>query len=99
MQLTDQINALKSMKINIKRFIMFPRLIAIIISLPLLTMLFNAFAIIGAYTISSISLKLDTGMFLISINTYVSFWDDVVAGLFKTLFRRNYRNDFTILWN
>ena len=86
MQLTDQISALNSMRINIQRFVMFPRLIATIISLPLLTMLFNAFAIIGAYAISTVSLDLDSGMFLISIKTYVSFWDDVIAGLFKTLF-------------
>ena len=86
MRLTDQINALKSMQVSIQRYIMFPRLVAIIVSLPLLTMLFNAFAIIGAYGISTVSIKLDPGMFLISINTYVSLWDDVAAGLFKTLF-------------
>ena len=86
MQLTDQINALKSMKISIKRFILFPRFLAAFLSLPLLTMLFNAFAIIGAYMVAKYTLGLDKGLFLISINQYVSFTDDVMAGLFKTLF-------------
>ena len=86
MKLTDQLNALKSMKICIQRFIMFPRFIATFMSLPLLTMLFNAFAIIGGYWIATYSLSLDPGMFLISINRYVNFWDDIIAGLFKTLF-------------
>ena len=49
-------------------------------------MLFNAFAIIGAYMVASYTLGLDKGLFLISINQYVSFIDDVMAGLFKTLF-------------
>lgn len=86
MRLTDQINALQSMQISIKRFLLFPRFIGIFISLPLLTMLFNTFAIIGAYMISTYSLSLDNGMFLISINRYVNFHDDVLTGLFKTLF-------------
>jgi len=86
MKLTDQINALRSMDVNIKRYLLYPRFIGTFISLPLLTMLFNAFAIIGAFLISYYSLGLDKGMFLISINRYVSFWDDVLAGLFKTLF-------------
>ena len=86
MQLTDQINALKSMEISIERFVLFPRFIATLISLPLLTMLFNAFAIIGAYSVSICILELDKGMFLISINQYVNFWHDVATGLFKTIF-------------
>ncbi|MEC8882051.1 MAG: MlaE family lipid ABC transporter permease subunit [Pseudomonadota bacterium] len=86
MQLTDQIDALKSMRIDISRYILFPRFIAVFISMPLLTMLFNAFAVIGAYLISTYSLQLDSGLFLISIKSYVSFWDDVMTGLFKTLF-------------
>jgi phospholipid/cholesterol/gamma-HCH transport system permease protein len=86
MKLTDQINALKSMNISISKYILFPRFISAIISLPLLTMLFNAFSIVGAYIISHYSLRLDTGLFLISIHRYVSFWDDAMAGLFKTLF-------------
>ena len=86
MQLTDQIDALKSMRIDISRYILFPRFMAVFISMPLLTMLFNAFAIIGAFLISTYSLRLDSGLFLISIKSYVSFWDDVMTGLFKTVF-------------
>ena len=86
MKLTDQMNALKSMKIDISKYILYPRFISSIISLPLLTMLFNAFAIVGAFAVAHYSLHLDTGLFLISINRYVSFKNDVITGLFKTLF-------------
>ena len=86
MQLTDQLSALKSMQISIERFVLFPRFIATLMSLPLLTMLFNAFAITGAYAIAIYTLELDSGMFLISISQFVSFWDDVAAGLLKTIF-------------
>ena len=51
MKLTDQINALKH-EHQYSKIHSVPRFISAIISLPLLTMLFNAFSIVGAYIIS-----------------------------------------------
>lgn len=86
MLLSDQLDALKSMHIDIYRYVLFPRFFAVLVSMPLLTMLFNAFAIIGAFLIADYSLNLDVGLFLISIESYVNFWDDAMTGIFKTLF-------------
>ena len=44
MQLTEQIDALKTMNIDPRQYLLFPRFFGGLISLPLLTIIFNAFA-------------------------------------------------------
>jgi phospholipid/cholesterol/gamma-HCH transport system permease protein len=85
MQLTEQIDALKTMDINPKQYLLFPRFMGGIIALPLLTIIFNAFAIIGGHLVSVYWLDIDIGLFWISIKSSVLFDQDVLTGLFKSL--------------
>ncbi len=85
MQLTDQINALEAMGIPTKRYILFPRFFGGIISLPLLTILFNTFTLVGGHIIAVHWLKLDMGFFWIDIRNNVSFMVDLIPGLIKAL--------------
>ncbi len=49
MRISEQIDALKTMHINPVRFLFTPRIIASIISFPLLTALFNIFGLLGGF--------------------------------------------------
>ena len=84
MQLTEQIDALKTMGINPTQYLLFPRFIGGLISLPLLTIIFNAFAIIGGHLIAVYWLDIDIGLFWISIKNSVIFDQDILTGIFKS---------------
>ena len=73
------------MEIPTKSYILFPRFISGIISLPLLTILFNTFAIIGGHIIAIYWLQIDAGLFWIDIRKNVTFNIDLAPGLFKSL--------------
>ncbi|MEC8383484.1 MAG: ABC transporter permease [Pseudomonadota bacterium] len=85
MELSEQIKALEAMEIPTKSYILFPRFISGIISLPLLTILFNTFAIIGGHIIAIYWLQIDAGLFWIDIRKNVTFNIDLAPGLFKSL--------------
>ncbi len=84
MRVTEQIDALVTMDVNPIRFLFTPRLIASIISFPILTAFFNVFGIIGGYL---------TGVVLLGINPYIYFSrmedlvkiEDVLCGYYKAL--------------
>ncbi len=71
MRISEQIDALKTMHINPVRFLFTPRLIASIISFPLLTALFNVIGIFGGYL---------SGSILIGINQY-DYMDTVIKNV------------------
>jgi len=85
MQLTDQINALEAMGIPTKRYILFPRFFGGLISLPLLTIIFNTFTLVGGHLIAVYWLKLDMGFFWIDIRNNVNFMIDLIPGLIKAV--------------
>ena len=63
MKATSQIDAMQLMAIDPVQRIALPRFLAGLISLPLLTAMFNAFAILGAIMFSIGVMGLDPGMF------------------------------------
>lgn len=84
MRISEQIDALKTMHINPVRFVFTPRLIAAIISFPLLTAIFDIIAIFGGYL---------SGSFLLGVNGY-AYMDrviesiqvhDILGGFYKSL--------------
>ena len=84
MRVTEQIDALDVMAVNSKHYLVMPRVIATIISLPLLILLFDAIANIGAYTISIYVLDVNSVSYLNTIQQYVEF-RDFTDGLIKGL--------------
>jgi phospholipid/cholesterol/gamma-HCH transport system permease protein len=59
MRVTEQIDALDVMAVDSRHFLIVPRIIATVISLPLLILFFDAVANIGAYIISVYSLDVN----------------------------------------
>lgn len=71
MRISEQIDALKTMHINPVKFLFTPRIIASIISFPLLTALFDVLGIFGGYI---------SGSLMLGINRYV-YMDTVIKSI------------------
>ena len=87
MRATDQITALSMMAIDPVGKVATPRFIAGLISVPLLTAVFCAFAILGGYLQAVWALGIDSGFFWSALRNSVDLYDDfgqcfVKAGFF-----------------
>lgn len=82
MKVTEQIDALESMGISPVMFLATPRFFAAVIMMPILVIIANAIAIIGAYFISDYSLGVSYNVFFESVKRYFLF-GDFIFGLIK----------------
>ena len=85
MQVTDQLASMEVMSVDPLSYVAFPRLIAAIISVPLLTILFNGIAIYAGYLVGVFWLGIDGGTFLSVMKSGVDFDFDVMQGITKSL--------------
>ena len=85
MKATEQLAGMEMMAVDPERRIMAPRLLAALLSLPLLAMIFTLLGIIGAYLIATGLLGIDGGSFWSQMQARVSFSDDVLNGLIKSI--------------
>ena len=85
MKATSQIDAMQLMAIDPIQRIALPRFLAGLISLPLLTAMFNAFAIFGAVIFSIGVMELDPGIFWSKLQTGIYFAKDFMGGLWKSV--------------
>jgi len=85
MKATSQIEAMQLMAIDPVRRIALPRFLAGIISLPLLTAVFNAFAILGAVVFSIGVMGLDPGVFWSKLQSGIYFGQDFMGGVWKSV--------------
>jgi len=84
MKITEQVDALRSMAVDPIRYLMVPRVIAGVISVPLLTAIFNIVGISGGYIVGVHTLDLSSGTFMTQI--YQSVSDvDVISGFIKSV--------------
>jgi phospholipid/cholesterol/gamma-HCH transport system permease protein len=84
MRIEEQIDALECMAIDPYSYLIAPRFIASIISLPLLTSFCNALGILGGYVIGVKLLGVNEGSFWDSLITSVD-WNDIYMGLVKSV--------------
>jgi len=84
MRVTEQIDALYSMAINPIKYLVSPRIIAGLISMPLLTAVFDVVGIYGAYMIGVGLLGVSSGSYFSGMETSVVFMD-VYSGFLKSL--------------
>ncbi|MCD4720283.1 MAG: ABC transporter permease [Desulfobacula sp.] len=82
MRISEQIDALKTMHINPVRFIFTPRLIAAVISFPLLTALFNVVGIFGGFVSASIMLDINPYVYMDTVIRSVQM-QDITGGFYK----------------
>ena len=76
MRATDQITALSMMAIDPVAKVVAPRFVAGVVSVPLLTAVFCAFAILGGYVQAVWVLGIDAGFFWSSLRNSVDLYED-----------------------
>jgi phospholipid/cholesterol/gamma-HCH transport system permease protein len=84
MRISEQIDALKTMDINPIKFMVSPRIAAAVISLPLLTAIFDVVGIVGGYITGSLLLGINPGVYFSRIETAV-LMQDVTGGFTKSI--------------
>jgi len=85
MKATDQLAAMEMIGVDPLRRVLRPRLWAGIVSMPLLAQVFNSLAIGGAVVVGVHWLGVDAGSFWSNMQNVVSFSEDVVNGLIKSV--------------
>lgn len=85
MKATNQIEAMELMAIDPIQRIALPRFLASVISVPLLTAMFNALAILGSVVFSIGVMDLDSGIFWSKLQSGIYFYKDFIGGLWKSL--------------
>lgn len=83
-RISEQIDALHTMRINPMRYIVSPKITAAIISFPILTAVFDLIGILGGYISAVILLGLNAGVYWYSTQVYVVL-SDVVNGFIKSI--------------
>src|SRR3990167_11917 len=85
MKATEQLSSMEMMAVDPLRQVISPRFWAGIISMPLLTLIFNVTAIYGAYLVGVKWLGLDPGVFWSNMQDSVNFRLDVLSGIIKSI--------------
>lgn len=84
MRISEQIDALELMGLNPYRYLIIPNILAGIISMPLLTAIFNVVGIFGGYLVGGKLLGLGAGTYFGEMVNYVKM-EDITEGIFKSL--------------
>jgi len=84
MKATDQITAMELMAVDPMERVVAPRFIAGVIAMPLLTILFEAMALLGGMIFAVWVMGVDSGIFWGNMQQNVDFYSDLVIGLYKS---------------
>jgi len=84
MRITEQIDALETMAINSLQYLITPKMVAALISVPLLVALFDVVGIGGGYVVGVKLLGVSGGSYWSSIESAVE-WKDVYGGMLKSV--------------
>jgi phospholipid/cholesterol/gamma-HCH transport system permease protein len=85
MTITEQVDALRAMGVDPVRYLVTPRLAAVVLMLPVAGLMADMAGIGGGYLMAALGDRLDPQIYLLSIRDNVPFWS-LGAGLIKTLF-------------
>lgn len=85
MKTTEQLSSMEMMAVDPLHRVISPRFWGGVISMPLLTLIFNAMAIYGAYLVGVRWLGIDTGVFWSNMQASVDFRLDVINGIIKSI--------------
>ncbi|HWB51960.1 MAG TPA: ABC transporter permease [Stellaceae bacterium] len=82
MRVTDQIDALATLSTDPFRYLVLPRLLAGLITLPLLVLVADIIGVFGGYIVGTVKLGFNPSSYLTQTETYLETMD-VVSGLVK----------------
>ncbi|MCU7800686.1 MAG: lipid asymmetry maintenance ABC transporter permease subunit MlaE [gamma proteobacterium symbiont of Lucinoma myriamae] len=85
MKATEQLSGLEMMAVNPVERILAPRLLAGIISMPLLAAMFSAVGVFGGYLVGVDMLGVDTGAYWSQMQARVDFEQDIIQGVIKSV--------------
>ena len=85
MVVTQQIDAIRALGTSPIKKIVIPRVLACLITLPLLTVLANTIGVLGGLIVGSMDLGLNSGFYIQKIKTTITL-ADYFSGFFKTFF-------------
>ena len=83
MMVTEQVTALEVMGINPIRFLAVPKVIALAVMLPLLTILADFFGMFGGYLVGTLSLKISSPLYIQTTVRFLAL-KDIYTGIFKS---------------
>ena len=84
MRITEQVDALECMAISPYKFLLAPKLIAGLLSVPLLTMVFDVVALFGGYFVGVVMFGVADGSYMNGMTDAVK-WEDVRLGLVQSV--------------
>lgn len=85
MKATEQLSSMDMMGVDPLGRIIYPRFLAGLISLPILTLIFSAVAVYGGYHVGVQWLGIDAGSFWSNMQAAVHFRIDVFSGILKSI--------------
>jgi len=83
MNATEQLDGMRTLAVDPVHYVVGPKFVAMIVTMPLLGSIFCVFAIFGAWLVGVQLLGLDHGVYLASLEAAVDFRIDVVGSLIK----------------
>ena len=85
MKSTEQLSGMEMMAVNPMKYIIAPRFLAGVISVPLLTAIVMAVAVLGGYFVAIEMLGQYEGVFWSQLQIKVDFYEDLMNGMIKSL--------------
>ena len=85
MKSTEQLSGMEMMAVNPMKYVIAPRFMAGIISVPLLTAIFMSVAILGGFFVATEMLGQYEGVFWSQMQAKVDFYEDLMNGMIKSL--------------
>ena len=82
MRVTEQIDALTTLSTNPMKYLVTPRLIAAVISMPILVAIADSIGVFGGYIVATKSLNFNPATYMRNTANFVT-QDDIVSGLVK----------------
>lgn len=85
MKITEQIDALKTLRIDPYHYLIVPRIVATTLSLPLLTVLSTLCGIVGGYIYNTYIVELNSEVYTATIQMHLLI-SDIIGGMVKAAF-------------
>ena len=85
MRVTEQIDALTTLSTNPIKYLVVPRLVAAVVTLPVLVLIADAIGVFGGYMVSTESLGFNGGVYIKNTVDFVTH-GDVTSGVIKAAF-------------
>jgi phospholipid/cholesterol/gamma-HCH transport system permease protein len=82
MKVTEQIEALTTLRVNYKRYLLYPRMMAGLLMMPILVLIADIIAIAGGYLVAVYKLNFNSGLYLQKTFEFLEVMD-VLSGLIK----------------